>query len=613
MKKFTDYISYSGRELFIIFLLILSLIIFTSIFTYLFFAKDLKNKNTIINNHDTGIILLDRNDHPFFTFYNANYKKYIPLSQIPLTMRHAVISSEDKDFYNHTGFSLFSIIRALYMNFKSQNQVYGGSTITQQLVKNTLLSSRKKIFRKIQEAVLAQEIERKYSKDEILEMYLNTVYFGEGAFGIENAAKYYFSKQAKQLNLNEEAFLAATLPSPSLFTPSTGNMKQILSHKNIILKKMRQQHYISEEQFNLALHTPLRFQTSKPNINLTASHFALMVRQELMKKYGEDFLLHTGLRVKTTLNLDWQNIAEKAVSDQVKKLHPDNVSNGAAVVIDPHNGEILALVGSINWFDEKFGKMNLAITPRSVGSSFKPIVYAAAFENHMITPQTILHDIPTTFDGGYRPVNYDRSYRGNVTVRRALSNSLNIPAVEIMQKVGLTKALEISKRLGITSLKDPSNYGLSLVLGSGEVNLLEMTNVYAAFANQGVKYKPSSILEITNKQGNIIYSYNPDPIKVLDPQVTSQITSILSDNKARKEEFGSLLNIPIRAAVKTGTAEDWRDSLTFGYTPDIAVGVWVGNNDNSPMDGIAGSLGAAPIWKTLMLKLSPPSQKISHD
>lgn len=603
MKKIHALFKNFNRELFLIVLAFLGFAIFIPIFTYIYFAKDLKDKNSIMNKNDTGVILLDRQNRPFFTFYQAKYKKFIPLSQIPKTMQLAVIASEDKDFYNHSGFSLRAIIRAMTMNLTTKDQLYGGSTITQQLVKNALLNPNKNITRKLQEVVLAQEIERKYAKFEILEMYLNSVYFGEGTFGVENAAKYYFNKNTTALNLNEEAFLAAILPSPSSLSPFRGNVEHVKNLKNIVLKKMNEQKYITDDQMGKAINKPLIFHQGHKDINVIAPHFALMVRDELVKKYGEEFISRSGFRVKTTLNLTWQETAEKAVADQIINLHGNNVSNGAAVVIDPRTGEIEALVGSVNWYDDKFGKMNLATAPRSMGSSFKPIVYSSAFEQGLITPETILHDEPTTFEGGYKPNNYDRKFRGNVTVRRALANSLNVPSVEVMQIVGLHNALGMAKRLGITSLKNPSNYGLSLVLGAGEVGLLEMTGAYAVLANQGVKHAPTTILEIYNKQEKKIYTYVPIPKKILTPEVASIITSILSDNKARAEVFRDLLTTSQSAAVKTGTAEDWRDSITIGYTPNLAIGVWIGNNDNTPMDGIAGSLGAAPIWKTLIQSL----------
>lgn len=571
-----------------------------------------------MNKNDTGLILLDRNDKPFFTFYQAKFRSFLPLSQMPTHMTKAVIASEDKDYYKHSGFSLPSLFRALFLDLSHGKILYGGSTITQQLVKNALLNANKNYLRKVQELILAQEIERRYSKDEILEMYLNSVYFGEGAFGVENAAQHYFGKPAKDLSIAQQAFLAGILPSPSSLSPFSGDFNKAKALQKIVLEKMYDQHYITKSEKDKAEKETLVFKPSTNGMNSTAPHFALMIRDELIKKYGEETIARSGFKVKTTLDLNWQKEAEKAVTDQVVKLKGDAVTNGAAVVMDPKTGDVKALVGSTSWYDEKFGKVNMATTPRSVGSSFKPIVYAAAIERRMITPATLLHDVPTSYPEGYHPVDFDRKFRGLVTVRRALSNSLNVPAVEVMHKVGLIGALEMAKRLGITSLKDPSFYGqgLTVVLGSGEVSLLQMTDVYATFANGGMRPEPRTILSITDKSMKTVYTSQVKKNYALEPEVAFLISSILSDNKARSEEFGNLLTISRTAAVKTGTAEDFKDALTLGYTPSLAIGVWVGNNDNHPMDSVAGSLGAAPIWKQLMEKFlankpiesfSPPS------
>lgn len=553
-----------------------------------------------MNKNNTGLVLLDRNDKPFFTFYEATYKSFIPLNSLPKYVPQAVISSEDKDFYSHPGFSIPAIIRAFVVDVIHRERLYGGSTITQQLIKNALLNSNKNYLRKIQEVILAQEIERRYKKDEILEMYLNFVYFGENAFGIDNAALTYFGKSAKQLSIAESAFLTALLPSPSALSPFTGDIKEAILRQQIVLDKMYNQKYISKAEYEKAKAEKLVFKPSERQVNAFAPHFALMVRDELIKKYGETRLAQSGFRIKTTLDRDLQIYAENAVAKQVEKLRPNNVSNGAAVVINPKTGEVLALVGSADWYNEKNGKLNLATTPRSVGSSFKPIVYAAALDKRQITPATMLRDNPTTFTGDYTPLNYDRKFRGAVTVRRALANSLNVPAVEVMQKVGLNDTLEISKKLGITTLSDPSQYGLSLVLGSGEVRLLELTNVYATFAAEGKKQSPKILTTIYDKNGRKIYKSETKTEQAISPEASYLISSILSDNKARNEIFGDLLTISRQAAVKTGTAEDYKDALTVGYTPSLAIGVWVGNNDNTPMDSVAGSLGAAPIWKELM-------------
>ncbi len=600
MKTASAFFNDYKREFFIIFLTSLSLIVFVPIFTYAYFSHDLISKESIMNRNDTGVILLDRDNKPFFTFYQAKYKSFTKLSKIPKRVRQAIIASEDKNFYDHSGFSFPSLVRALITNLRKKEILYGGSTITQQLVKNALLNSNKNYLRKIQEIVLAQEIERRYTKDEILEMYLNSVYFGEGSFGVENAAITYFGKHIQDLTLSEQAFLTAILPSPSALSPFTGDFQQAKVRQKIVLGKMFEEKYITKKEKIRAENQQITFHPALTDVNASAPHFALMVLDELKKQFGEERVSRSGLEVKTTLDRKLQSFAEKAVADQVEKLRGNIVSNGAAVVMDPKTGDVKALVGSTDWFNEKFGKVNLATAPRSVGSSFKPIVYAAAFEKGLITPATVLRDEPTTFPGGYSPKDYDRKFRGRVLVRRALANSLNVPAVEVMQKVGLDNALEMAERLGITTLKEPSNYGLSLVLGAGEVRLLDLTNVYATFANQGIRTKPRLILEVYDKQKRKIYASSIKRQKAVDPEIAFLISSILSDDKARAEVFSNLLTISRPAAVKTGTAEAYKDALTLGYTPSLAVGVWVGNNDNTPMDSVAGSLGAAPIWKNIM-------------
>lgn len=615
------------RDLFVAFLAITTFIALIPIITYIYFAADLSPKETLVGHNDTGIELLDVNNKPFFTFYQAKFKKEIPLSSIPVQTQEAVIAIEDKDFYSHPGFSVRAIVRSFVEDIQGKSLSYGGSTLTQQLIKNALLTPKKDYFRKIQEIILAQEIDRRYSKKEILGMYLNSVYFGEGTFGIEEATNIYFGKSAKDLDLAESAILAGILPSPSRLSLFT-NLKEAKIRQKLVLEEMVKQKYITEQEKNAALEETLNIAPFISKANNIAPHFALMVRDELIKKYGEEEVVRSGFKVKTSLNLDWQAYAEQSVAKQVKNLKGDNVSNGAAVVIDPKTSEIRALVGSKDWYDDNFGKFNIALSLRPPGSSFKPIVYIRAFERNLITPATILQDVPTSFanfdetkfyasfpskaaaqaalaqdpNAFYKPVDFDRKYRGPVTVRRALSNSLNIPAVAVIKKVGVDEALDSAKNLGITTLKDSSNYGLSLVLGAGEVSLLELTNVYATFANNGKRGEPTLITEIEDKKGNVIYRYEPQQQQVVDEKYTFLISSILSDNKTRAEEFGDTLNISRTAAVKTGTTEDFKDAWTMGYTPSLAVGVWVGNNLNQPMSGIAGSLGAAPIWKDLMEK-----------
>ena len=588
------------QEFYIIFLSFILLVISVPVLTYFYFARDLTSKESIMNRNNTGVTLLDRNMQPFFTFYSAKYKTTIPITEVPEVMQHAIISAEDRDFYTHPGFSLKAILRSLVVDVSRREVAYGGSTITQQLVKNVLLNANKSFLRKYQEIVLAQEIERRYSKQEILEMYLNSVYFGEGAFGVEDAALTYFGKHASELNLQEASLLAGILPSPSRYSPLSGGLNLAKVRQNYVLTTMEDEKYISEAQAKAAYNAALDFKSDKESINVQAPHFALFVRDALIKQFGEERISRSGFEVQTTIDLDKQAYAEQVVENQVNRLAGNLVTNGAAVVLDPKTGEILAMVGSKDWYNEKFGKVNIITSKRQPGSSFKPIVYSDALERHLITPATLLKDEPTTFPGNYKPLDYDKRFRGKVTVRRALSNSLNIPAVEVQQKVGVEEALDQAEAMGITTLLDPSNYGLSLVLGTATVKPLEMTSAYAIFADGGNKHSVSGILSIKDKSGKDIYTYKPTTEEVLDAGVAFQISSILSDNIARAEEFGNALTISRPAAVKTGTTENYRDAWTLGYTPSLVVGVWVGNNDNSPMDQIAGSLGAAPIWRSLM-------------
>lgn len=589
-----------------IFIIVISILMFSVVvglplITYRYFAKDFVTKEQIINKKDVGVTLFDRNNEPFFTFFNAKSEEYIPLKDIPHSVQEAIISSEDKNFYSNPGFSLQAIIRAFFADISARKIIQGGSTISQELIKNTLLNSNRSFLRKYQEIVLAYELNRHFSKQEILEMYLNTIYFGEGSFGIENAAETYFNVPAKKLNLAQSALLIGLLPAPSSLSPLSNNPSKAEVKQKDVLNNMVKNGFITSQEKEKALREKLFYNKKGNDINTVAPHFALMVRDLLIKRYGEEYVARSGLRVKTTLDLNLQIFAQKTVKEEVKKLNPDHATNGAAVIVDPKTGEILAMVGSIDWYNNEFGKVNMALSPRQVGSSFKPIIYSAAFEDRLITPATILEDKPTVFPGNYKPHDYDGKYRGPVTVRRALANSLNIPAVEVMDKVGVVDGLLMAQRLGITTLnEDSSNYGLSLVLGAGNIRLVDLTEVYAVFANNGKKNSNAAILEIRDKYNNLVSKYTPQQIQVIGDDVSYLITSILSDNNARREEFGNLLTIDRTAAVKTGTTEDFRDALTLGYTPDITIGVWVGNNDNSPMDNVAGSLGAAPIWKILM-------------
>lgn len=583
-------------------IVVLTILILVPPATYLWFVRDLSSKEKIINRKNAGVILYDRNDKPFFTLYGGRTRKTVPLSQIPESLQEAVVAAEDKDFYKHPGFSIAGIGRAIVANFREERLAQGGSTISQQLVKNTLLTQDKNFLRKYQEIFLALEIERRFSKQDILEMYLNTVYFGEGAFGAQEAAQIYFNENSDQLSLSQSALLAAILPAPSALSPISGNRERAYERQRLILDLMVEQGYITEEEKTAAETEKITFAKPEEDNTVQAPHFALMVKDELIKRYGEQRVANSGYKVRTTIDLAWQDYAEQTVKNQVERLAGNDVTNGAAMALDPKTGEILTLVGSHDWFDETNGKINMTLRPRQPGSSFKPIVYARGFEERVLTPATVLEDKEIDI-GGYKPKNYDNRFRGDVLVRYALAQSLNIPAVLALEKVGVANALDMARKMGITTLSDSTDYGLALVLGAGEVPLAQMTSAYSVFANDGMLAEPTTILEIKDKNDRVIYRHTPQTRTVMDKGVAFLISSILSDNSARAPVFGSSLTISRPAAVKTGTTDDYRDAWTIGYTPDLVVGAWVGNNDRQPMSRIAGSLGAAPIWRLIMEKI----------
>lgn len=574
-------------------------LIIVPIATYLYFVRDLSSKEKILSRKNEGVILLDRNSEPFFAFYDARTKKTIPYSDISEDLRNAIVSVEDRNFYTHRGVSPTSVIRAVLTNLQEQEISIGGSTITQQLVKNALLSPDRNFLRKYQELILALDIERRYSKEDILEMYINTAYFGENAFGAETAANAYFGKSAQDLTLAESALLAGILPAPSAYSPISGSRERAFARQEVVLDEMRKQGYISDEEYNTALNEKISFNPQAEDLNVVAPHFAIMVKDQLIEKYGEQKVAQSGFIVTTTLDLEYQKYAEEVVAAQVARLRGNDATNGAAVILDPKTGEIIALVGSHDWFDEENGKINMTLRPRQPGSSFKPIIYAAALDEKVITPATVLEDEAVTF-GSYKPRNYDNRFRGDVLARFALANSLNIPAIHVLDRLGLEKAIDFAENMGITTLNKETDYGLPFVLGSAEVPLAEMTSAYAVFASGGELAERTTILKIEDKNKREVFRFEPSLTRVLGRGVSFQISSILSDNAARAETFGGSLTISRPAAVKTGTTEDYKDALTLGYTPQVVVGVWVGNNDNTPMDSVAGSLGAAPIWRQLM-------------
>lgn len=578
-----------------------SVLVLIALFTTIYFANSLGSKEQIMNRNRTGVTLTDQSGKVFYRFNNARSSSLVTIDKISTPTKQALLSSEDKDFYKHGGFSITGIANAFWQNIKPNGLKNGGSTITQQLVKNALLSEQRTPLRKYQELVLSVEIERRYSKDEILEMYLNSVYFGDGAFGIQDAAQTYFGVDAKDLSTAQASMLIGVLPAPTAYSPVAGSPVLAKKRQNYVLTRMVEDRYLTSDQKLQALSEALSYAPPKPQEESKAPHFALMVKKALEDKYGEEKVARSGYIVKTSLNLDWQGIAEAAVQKQVQRLASSSVSNGSTVVIDSKTGEVRALVGSVDWNNEQFGKFNVATAKRQPGSSFKPFVYGTGIENRNFSAATIFKDEPINIDG-FAPKNYDLRWHGDVTARKALANSFNIPAVKALQSAGIPETIKTVNDLGITTIDSKKSPGLAMSLGSEVVPLTEMTDAYATFANAGKHNDITLYTSITDKNNKTIYSYKPQNKQVISEQTSYILSSMLSDNVARADTFGSSLTLSGSrpAAVKTGTTEDYRDALTIGYTPSVTVGVWIGNNDNSPMSRVAGSAGAAPIWRSVM-------------
>ncbi|MFA5431335.1 MAG: PBP1A family penicillin-binding protein [Candidatus Paceibacterota bacterium] len=591
-------------------------IAFVSIF--FLFLKDLPrpevfteaqiNQSTKIYDR-TGKILLSN-------VYNEEKRTYAPLSQLPNNLQKAVIATEDSRFYTHFGIDLIGLARTIISNV-GKGETHGASTITQQLIRSTFLTPEKSISRKAKEAILSIELDRKYSKDQILEWYLNQVPFGINIYGAEEASLTYFQKPIQDIDLSEAAMLAAIIQLPSYYSPYGPNLDKLMIRKNFVLQRMREEGYITAEEEATASEKEIKI-SKLPNTSL-ASHFVTYVKQQIEDTYGADFLQTKGLKIYTTLDWNLQKAAEEIVKTTVaKNITSYGAYNAASIVMAPKTGEVLSLVGSADPYGEPLPKgcdpsktckfvpsYNVAIQSiRQPGSSFKPIVYATAFRNGA-TDNTIVVDEPVNYDG-YAPNNYDGRFRGALTIRSALAQSLNIPAVKVLNEyAGLKNAINMAKAMGITTLgTDDSRYGLSFALGAADVKLLDMATAFSVFSSNGYKIDPSVILKIEDSQGNVIYENKKTPRKVLESNVCEMVTSILSDNNARAPMFGahSLLRFDnYVVAVKTGTSQESRDGWTVGYTSDAVVVVWAGNNDHSKMFAI-GEQAAGPIWRALILK-----------
>lgn len=573
----------------------------------------------------TGTILL-------YDVHGSVQRTVIPFDEIPRHVKNAAVAIEDANFYNHHGISIEGIARAFFSNLISGDIAgQGGSTITQQLIKSALLTTKKTITRKIKEAILAIKLERVLSKEEILNLYLNEIPYGGQSYGIEAASQTYFAKSARDLTLAESAYLAALPQAPTYYSPYGLHTNELEKRKNTVLTRMNELGFIVKEEAESAMREKVLF-IPRADESLKAPHFVMYVIDQLQQRYGKDVVDSGGLKVITSLDWDLQQKGEELTKRFVEEEKDKFlVSNAGLVALEPKTGLILVMVGSKDFWGDPEPKgcapgatcqfdpqVNVTIRLRQPGSSFKPIVYAQAFKEGY-TPETVVFDLPTEFNHScnpdiaaneynenskcYAPQNYDSMFRGPVTFREALAQSINVPSVKVLYLAGLRDSIALAKTVGITTLTDPDRYGLTLVLGGGEVKLLEMASAYAVFANDGTQNPPTAILKAEENDGTVLEEYTPPHSAVLDPEIARRINSVLSDNNARAPAFGeqSYLYFPDRqVAAKTGTTNDYRDAWVIGYTPAIAVGVWFGNNDNTPMEKKVAGFIAAPLWNAFL-------------
>lgn len=600
--------------------------IILAVLVYLYSQLPSPNNLTSSENFPVSSQIFDRNGKLLYEIYGNENRIPIKIDDLPKYALQATIAIEDKKFYSHHGLDIRGLIRAGFNNF-SGGDVQGGSTITQQLVKNALLSREKTISRKVKEAVLAIMTEIIYSKNEILEMYLNYISYGGTAVGIEAAANKYFNKSAKDLSLAEASFLAGLPQSPTTYSPFGSNPERGKARQKEVLRRMVEDKYINDMEAANAENETLQFAIKKTDIK--APHFVFYIKDLLYEKYGEKMVETGGLRVKTTLDLDLQETAQASLSAELTSLARLKVGNGAAIVTKPNTGEILTMIGSKDYFDSaNDGQVNVTLALRQPGSSIKPLMYATAFANKTINPGTMLLDVPTCFrvagQKDYCPKNYNGGFSGPVTIRQALGNSLNIPAVKSLATIGVETFMNQAKSMGINTWTDPANYGLSLTLGGGEVKMIELAEAFGVLANQGVRVPLTGILEISNYKGEVLEKYDPESTKadlsylsenefsteqnqlkrVMERAPAYMVDHIMQDNNARVNAFGPNSELVIKNKVvsaKTGTTNDLRDNWTVGFTPEYLTIAWVGNNNSKSMSYLAsGITGAAPIWHDIM-------------
>ncbi len=586
------------------------------IWLHFWLFKDLPDlDNLTLQLHTPSIRITDRRGRLLYEIIGEEEGRHnvVPLEMVPAACIQATVATEDANFYTNPGVDARAIIRAVWINLRGGEVISGGSTITQQVARNLLLGSQERTLRrKLRESILAYRLARRYEKDDILALYLNQSNYGNLSYGIDAAARGYFSKGVNELDLAECALIAGLPQAPSLYDPLT-DPEAAQARQETVLRLMTENNFITPEQAEAARNESLAFASERYPIK--APHFVLAVNAQLEELLPPETYLAGGLEVRTTLDLDWQEAAQRIAQRQLDELNhddlPRNAHNAALVALDPHTGQVLAMLGSPDFFDPAIsGAINLAIAPRQPGSTIKPFTYAATFDPtrpEPWTPATMILDVRTTFqthDGfPYTPVNYDRREHGPVLVREALASSYNVPAVVALDMVGIDELMLLTSQLGITTFNDADEYDLSVTLGGGELPLMELTTAYAAFATGGRAVQPMLILDVTNADGEVILKPEGGPgQQVIDPRVSWLITDILSDNLARAPSFTthSVLQIGRPAAVKTGTTTDYRDNWTVGYTPNLVVGVWVGNANHDPMVGISGVSGAGPIWHQFM-------------
>jgi len=620
--------TYQNKERKLIFVLKFSafcflFFVFCFLSLFIYYAKDLPRPEKFIERQlFESTKIYDRSGQVLlYEIYGEEKRDWVALDKMPEYLKQAVIATEDANFYQHSGIDFKGIINAVLANLKIMKPTYGGSTIPQQLIRSTFLTLDKTAERKIREIILSLELNRRYPKEQILEWYLNQVPFGRNAYGAEAASQVYFRKSVSEISLAEAATLTALIKAPSFYMT---NLEELFIRKDYVLNRMDSEGFISWEEAE---------ETKKEEINIVefshlikAPHFTLWVQRQLEETYGKTFLEQRGFKILTSIDWELQQLAEETVKEGVKNNKAYNSHNAALVTINPKTGEVLAMVGSVDYFGEPFPKdclsgINCQFDPkfnaavgtktspgRQPGSAFKPFVYVTAFQKGY-SDKTIVNDAPTCWPQireNWCPQNFDGLFRGQVTLRSALSQSLNIPSVKVLDSLaGFLDSIETARVMGITTLDDPKKYGLSIVLGGAEVKLLDMVSAYGVFATEGLRISPAAILKIEDSKGNVIFENKKTPMRVLEKNATSLINDVLSDNEARAPMFGwksSLYFENYQVAAKTGTSQDSRDGWIIGYTPSIVTGVWVGNNDNSPMRMAAAELLAGPIFNSFMQK-----------